>query len=202
MIEFSRFRQTLLKEAILFDRRQAAVCELETRYFFDFGAGTMDLTVSPSEAPPVALLAAVPEVHLISGREVCAKEGRVAFGSRDFLVFRELESLLAGKSCDVLIYASLAANPQPGLPKVTWKAKYARVHNALPDGSPPKGVIRPLTAERNPRENKGWAVYWEVSDLEMLPKSEFIPISQLRGYSGKNYAKGFRPERPLIIQAL
>jgi len=41
-----------------------------------------------------------------------------------------------------------------------------------------------------------------VSDLEMLPKSEFIPISQLRGYSGKNYAKGFRPERPLIIQAL
>lgn len=163
----------------------------------------MDLSISPCEAPAVALLASVPEVLLISGREVCAKEGRVAFGSRDFLVFRQLESLLAGKSCDVFIYASLAANPQPGLPKVTWKAKYVRIHEARPDGSPPKGIIRPLSTESKPRENKGWAVYWEVSDLEMLPRSEFLPISQLRGYgSGKTYAKGFGPERPLIIEAL
>lgn len=151
----------------------------------------------------MALLAPVPEILLISGREACAKEGRVAFGSRDFLVFRQLESLLAGKSCDVFIYASWAANPLPGLPKVTWRAKYLRVHDARPDGSPPKGIIRPPSTENDPRDNKGWAVYWEVSDLALLPKGEHLPVSQLRGFdSGKTYTKGFRPERPLIIAAL
>ncbi len=152
----------------------------------------------------VALLAPVPEEHLISGRQACAEHGRVAFGSRDFEVFRLLDSLVAGGGCDVLFYASWAARPLPGPAMVTWRGRYRLHVEARPDGSPPQGIVRPSTTEKYPGDNKGhWAVYWEVSDIEQLTKDERIPISLLRGInSSKNYLKTFVPERPLIIEAL
>ena len=62
----------------------------------------------------VALLAPVPEEHLISGQSCCEENGRVAFGSRDFEVFRNLDDQCAGAPCHVLIYPSSASQPQAG----------------------------------------------------------------------------------------
>jgi hypothetical protein len=45
----------------------------------------------------IAFLAPVPLQHLVSGRPVSAAEGRVAFGSRAWEVFRELETSQKGQ---------------------------------------------------------------------------------------------------------
>jgi hypothetical protein len=52
----------------------------------------------------IALLAPVPLQHLVSGQSVCAAEGRVAFGSRAWELFRELDSLRKGLPVDVYVY--------------------------------------------------------------------------------------------------
>lgn len=64
-----------------------------------------------------ALLAPIPEEHLISGLEAIATQldsddlpvghlPKVAFGSMDFEVLAEVEKLRDGKSVEVLIYAA------------------------------------------------------------------------------------------------
>jgi hypothetical protein len=152
----------------------------------------------------VALLAPVPEEHLISGLEACAEHGRVSFGSRDFLVFQKLDEILQKEPCEVLIYASWPIIPLNGPPKVTWRAKYRSSIDARSDGSPPKGVIRPSSTEKYPGDNKGhWGIYWEVFEIERLSKEDRIPVSLLKGIgSATTYKTTFIPERPLIIEAL
>ena len=44
---------------------------------------------------------------LHSGANVCREEGKVAFGSRAWEVFRELDQIRKGEPVDVLIYACL-----------------------------------------------------------------------------------------------
>lgn len=149
----------------------------------------------------VALLAPVPEKHLIDGLQSCATFGDVSFGSRDFEVFRELDGLLGGRSCQVLIYSSWADKPIPGPATVIWIATYREHVEARPDGSAPVGVNRPASTVDDQKGH--WAVYWRISDLVQLPRTEWIKVSLLRGHqSGRNYLKSFRPERPLIVEAL
>lgn len=152
----------------------------------------------------VALLAPVPEEHLISGQSCCEENGRVAFGSRDFEVFRNLDDQCAGAPCHVLIYPSWASQPQAGPPQATWEATYLRTVEARLDGSASPGIFRPQSTEKYPGDAKGhWAVYWEVTDIRRLEGNERIPVSLLRGWrGGKHYLKNFRPEGPLIIEAL
>ncbi len=78
----------------------------------------------------VALLAPVPEEHLMSGQSCCEENGRFGFGSRDFEVFRNLDEQCAGAPCHVLIYPSWASQPQAGPPKATWEATYLRIKRA------------------------------------------------------------------------
>ncbi len=47
----------------------------------------------------VALLAPVPLVHLMAGADIAKREGRVAFGSRAWDVFRELDALRRRPPC-------------------------------------------------------------------------------------------------------
>jgi hypothetical protein len=55
-------------------------------------------------AAQVALLAPVPLQHLRSGQTKAECEGRVAFGSRAWEVFRKLDALREGMPVDVFIY--------------------------------------------------------------------------------------------------
>jgi hypothetical protein len=59
----------------------------------------------------VALLAPVPEEHLLSGQETLRESGKVAFGSKNWELFNTLRELLKGDECDVLTYASEASRP-------------------------------------------------------------------------------------------
>src|SRR4051812_11355274 len=70
----------------------------------------------------IALLAPVPLQHLISGRPVSAGEGRVAFGSRAWEVFRELDAQRRGMPIDAYIYASHAQGPVAL--EVSWHGRY------------------------------------------------------------------------------
>lgn len=69
----------------------------------------------------LALLAPVPLVHLQDGAVVCAQESKVAFGSRAWELFRELDNLRNDSLVDVYIYASQAPGARP---EATWHARY------------------------------------------------------------------------------
>ena len=157
-----------------------------------------------SKSAPVSLLAPVPIMHLNSATDVCEQNGRVAFGSRAWEVFRKLDEAAGGEPCDVLIYAS-HDSPVPGvLPKATWRATYLR-HLDSRGGAHPDGMkYRPPTTSNYASDNVGhWAIFWEVTDLRLLSPEGCIPMSELRG-DGKrdNYVSSFRPEGPLIIEPI
>ena len=154
-----------------------------------------------------AILAPVPEMHLISGLEAIAAQldsddllpdlvPRVAFGSMDFEVFGEVEKLRGGKAIEVLIYASHAKGEQPLNPEVTWRGLYVGYVASRRGRYPGKSIYRPQsTATDTPT----WAVFWEVQELELLQKS--IPIGNLRGKNKKtNYGARFIPEGPVLIE--
>jgi len=149
----------------------------------------------------VALLAPVPLEHLISGAEVCAKEGKVAFGSRAFEAFAKLESLADGAVCEVLIYASDAKSSGP--PKVTWRARYEGFVEAKVGRHPAGMKFRPPTTAQYHGDNEGhWFIFWEVSNLRQLSASEQIEISKLKSEGAKgNLAKTFIPIGPIVIEA-
>ncbi|MGH8272992.1 MAG: hypothetical protein ACRES9_01865 [Gammaproteobacteria bacterium] len=149
----------------------------------------------------VALLAPVPLEHLESGTGICEREGKVAFGSRAWEVFRELDTLRHGKPIPALIYASEPAS-HDGPPVVAWRAQYIG-HAEGKNGAHPAGMrFRPPTTGAYESDNKGWwAVFWEVADLARVSKSEEILIKELQSRSGAYYKPEFIPEGPIIIAA-
>ena len=149
----------------------------------------------------VALLAPVPLEHLLSGRETCDKQGKVAFGSRAFDALHKLTELADGASCDVVIYASDAHLPGP--PKATWRARFVRWVEAKAGGHPEEMKYRPPTTAQYQGDNHGhWFVFWEVSDLRELPSAQHILISNLKAVGKKSkLAKNFIPLGPVVVEA-
>lgn len=147
----------------------------------------------------IALLAPVPLVHLTDGIEVCERMGKVAFGSRAWEVFRNLDELRAGTDVPVLIYASMADADGPA--RASWKASYIG-HVESQNGAHPDGMkFRPASTESNQSDNLGfWAVFWEVSKLTRLPDQEQIEVNTIQGQNGNYFKPGFVPEGPIIVQ--
>ena len=144
-----------------------------------------------------AILAAVPEVHLISGQDVCLNQGKVAFGSMAFEAFRKVDEMREDKAVEILIYASDAAN-RPLNTEVTWHGLYIG-HVQSRGGRYLKGsqFRPPSTASEKPI----WAIFWEVQDLK--PLSSPIAIASLKGLErGSNLKSRFVPESPLLIEAV
>lgn len=156
--------------------------------------------MSKKTAAHIALLAPVPEEHLIDGAEVCSKEGKVAFGSRAFLVFVELDELRQGEPVDVYIYSSHRERSGPA--QATWTARYQgfvkSVNGAHPEGS----RYRPPSTFKYESDNKGhWGLFWEVTDLRQVHEDEVILVRDMRGWRHKTkYDRFFIPEGPLIIE--
>jgi hypothetical protein len=151
-------------------------------------------------AAHVALLASVPSEHLLDGRTTAESEGKVAFGSRAWEVFRELDVHRKGMPVDVYIYASHHdGNPEF---EVSWHARYIR-HVESTMGAHPDGMkYRPLSTGKYPNDNSGhWAVFWEVEDLQPLLKEQRISLAQFTGFGKKKpYEHAFPPEGPLLIE--
>ena len=150
----------------------------------------------------ICLLAPVPEEHLVSGLEVCLKEGRVIFGTRAWETFFKLRELLKPNSnCEALIYASASATAQKA-PTVTWRAKYVGYTEAK-GGAHKDGVMyRPPTTASYPSDNQGyWALFWEVTGLQKLTPESFIPIGTHIGYDRpRKLLKNFIPHGPTIVE--
>lgn len=153
-------------------------------------------------ADNVALLAPVPLEHLKDGQNVVTTEGKVAFGSRAWEVFRELDKIRGNQPVDVFIYASHSGNS--GQPKATWKARYIG-HVEGRKGAHPDGLkFRPPSTTQSVSDNAGhWAIFWEVQDLQQLPTADAVPISDMQGYGRKaKYRKDFFPGGPILILSM
>jgi len=151
-----------------------------------------------------AILAPVPEMHLLSAMETIAQlnqEGsdekfKTAFGSMDFELFRRVDELRVNKNVKVLIYASYSDTEQPFYPQISWEALYIGHVISRNGRYPGKAKFRPRsTASDKPT----WAVFWEVQDLK--PMASPIEVSSLIGLGKKSeYNSRFIPERPLLIE--
>jgi hypothetical protein len=149
----------------------------------------------------VALLAPVPEEHLLSGQETERQSGKVAFGSKNWELFNTLGELLKGDESDVLLYASDALHPL-NPPTATWSARFVGFTVAV-NGAHKNGMrYRPASTAKYPLDNQGnWTVFWEVKNLK--PVSPGIKISLLRGFEKPHsYLKNFIPKGPVLIQAI
>lgn len=142
-----------------------------------------------------SLLAPVPVIHLLSAQEVCEQEGKVAFGSREFEVFRKIDQDRNERPVKVLIYASEQEN-RSFIPKVTWEGLYMG-HVDSRRGRHPQGMkYRPATTVNDALDA---AVFWEVTDLKPLEISMNISNFKLLGKK-EPFPSRFIPEKPLIIQ--
>ena len=147
----------------------------------------------------LALLTPVPLEHLVDGEAVATSEGRVAFGSQAWELFRELERE-SGPGTPVLIYASHTG----GLPdlRITWSAKFLRYVESRGGAHPDGTRFRPpSTIEWREDEDRYWAGFYEVESLRRLDEEEQFKIADLRDRRGKLYGRGFVPEGPIIISA-
>ena len=155
-----------------------------------------------STSDRVALLAPVPLEHLADGAAVCRKRGKVAFGSRAWEVFRELDLLRQGQPADVLIYASHAGVSGP--PRVTWRAEYIGQVESRRGAHPDGMTYRPPSTAQYAGDNEGhWAVFWEVRGLRRLSDEELISIRDLTGFKAKSrYRAEFVPQGPILVLAI
>lgn len=145
--------------------------------------------------PELALLAPVPFVFLEEGASLCRKRGKVAFASRAWELFRELDSLREGMPVEAFIYASQQG---AGTPAVTWHGHYIGSVESQ-DGAHPEGRrYRPPFTVVDGEDKAGyWAVFWEVASLKSIDP---IGMSEFAGWkTEKRYKSSFIPEGPLIV---
>jgi hypothetical protein len=154
--------------------------------------------VTSRSFPLPVLLAPVPAAHLIDGKDVCSAEGQVAFGSRAFDVFQELDALRQGVPIEAFMYASHQPERIGGA-KVSWRARYVGSASALGDGSHPEGHrYRPPSTW--PEDGmKYWWLFWHVTDLRELEPSEQIWTHHFRERrTGKMAPEPYAPEGPML----
>jgi len=151
-------------------------------------------------AAHIALLAPVPLEHLLDGRTTAQSEGKVAFGSRAWEVFRELDAQRKAMPVDVYIYASHSDGQQEF--DVSWHARYIRHLESMMGAHPDGMKYRPPSTAKYPSDNSGyWAVFWEVEDLQPLLKEQRLLLASLTGFGKKKpYGHAFPPEGPLLIE--
>jgi hypothetical protein len=144
----------------------------------------------------VALLVPVPLEFLLDGQRVGEREGKVAFGSRAWQVFRELEELRSGHPVDVYIYASHTDGPL--VLDVTWHAEYMGHVDSIAGAHPAGMQYRPPSTGKYANDNEGhWAVFWEVQGLRQLPTPNRLRLADLAGFAKRNaYRPGFVREGP------
>src|SRR5206468_3141526 len=107
---------------------------------------------------------------------IAADQGRVAFGSRAWEVFRELDGLRKGQPVDVYIYASHTEGPQ--VFAVTWHAEYIAHVDGIAGAHPAGMQYRPPSTGKYPSDNEGkWAVFWEVQKLRQLPERDHLRLA-------------------------
>ncbi|MDA8746186.1 hypothetical protein N9N28_16290 [Rubripirellula amarantea] len=154
-----------------------------------------------SDSVSFALLAPVPEEHLVSALDVLANQGFVAFGSRKWELFRELDAERGIENVPALIYPSYE-HSQPALTyQIAWLG-WCSGHVEAIGGAHPQGMQhRPQSTLQYADDNKDlWVVFWHVMGLRRLDEVERKPLSSLLSYkSGKYWKAGTPPRGPEIV---
>ena len=142
-----------------------------------------------------ALLAPVPIGLLEASGVVEEHEGKVAFGSNAWELFRKLDDLRGAEVIDVFIYAS--RNDEPSDLDATWTGRYVG-HKESRGGAHPDGRRYRPDSTRAEDKTGHWAVFWEVVNLRRLPTP--IPVADFVGYrKQRQYRTNFVPEGPVIV---
>jgi hypothetical protein len=146
-----------------------------------------------------AILAPVPEEHLVSGLQTIAAEGKVAFGTRKWELFRKIDGMRDGARVAVLIYPSHLDGEGKGTFVVSWFGWYAGsvegVKGAHPDGM----KYRPASTAAYQLDNQGsWATFWHVNGLRQLPAAKRLSIGRIEGYKG-GWRKNAPPRGPELV---
>lgn len=150
-----------------------------------------------TQIPAAGLLAPVPLAHLKDGVDICRDQGKVAFGTRVWEKFKDLEAE-AGLGCPVLIYAS--HSPANLGPVVSWTARFAGWVPAVGGVHPDADLYRPPSTQTGTEDrSRYWLGFWEVTGLQELPADHRIDIGSLHDRRGKSYARGFVPEGPILV---
>lgn len=146
-----------------------------------------------------AILAPVPLEHLETGQEIANANGFVAFGSRKFELFREIEERRNGAAVPVLIYPSHEDDPAKTSFQVSWIGWYIGSEETN-NGRHSLGMThRPPTTGQYAADNKGhWAVFWHVRDLTPLASADRFPISKVQTIKG-GWRKNAPPRGPELV---
>lgn len=146
----------------------------------------------------IALLAPVPLEHLQTGKQVCLNEGKVAFGSNAFEIFRELDLNRSELRVHTYIYASHGSH----ILQVSWQAFYIGYVESIGGAHPDGMKYRPPSTLKYRNDNVGhWGGFWEVEELREIQPEDKLWISQLQSLASEKYfAKNFVPEGPILIQ--
>ncbi len=155
-----------------------------------------------------AILAPVPLEHLESGQVVAAKTGFVAYGSRKFELFRDIEKRRDGNPVLVLIYASddpakliyASDDPAKPAPMVSWVGRYIGSEDACDgdrDGEHPLGMKHRPPSTRCDNEGH-WTVFWHVEKLSRLAAKDCFEISELQTTKGV-WRKDAHPRGPELV---
>lgn len=149
-----------------------------------------------------AILAPIPEEHLHEGARVCTEKGKVAFGSRAWQVFQEVDRERGVQPVEVLIYPSHPLTGGRSKAIATWRALYIGSVNAKRGAHPDGMTYRPASTNKYETDNSGyWALFWEVGNLRSVGVAGAVKISSLKGLGKKKfYAPDFVPEGPLRIE--
>jgi hypothetical protein len=150
-----------------------------------------------------AILAPVPEQHLISGLDAIAQQldadppqnpPLLAYGSDAFEVFGQADQLRKETSVQMYFYAS-HAKEQPLNHQATWRATYIGHVHSRRGRYPGSALHRPASTQN---DAPTWAVFWRVQDLEKLEKP--IPIAYFRPLEKKTHLTArFIPEGPMLV---
>ncbi len=148
-----------------------------------------------------AILAPIPDEHLVSGVPVVDDHGYVAYGSNKWELFVEIDKLRGDQKVPVLIYPS----DEDGTGKMDYVIKWTGMycgHEHSEGGTHPEGMKhRPESTMQYAGDISGfWAIFWHVAELKKLNEADYQPISSLLSYkSGKYWKAGHPPRGPEIV---
>jgi len=145
-----------------------------------------------------AILAPVPLQHLESGLDICSKEGSVAFGTRKWEFFRDLDEKRDGQPVAALIYPSHDEDLPAKLTFiVSWFGWYVRSVDSRRGFHPDGMKYRPPTTEITDNKDN-WATFWHVEGLRELPRVKQLPIGRIQGIRG-GWRKNAPPRGPELV---
>lgn len=157
------------------------------------------MTTKPAAPHHFAILAPVPLEHLQSGLEVETREAFIAYGTRKWELFQQVDALREGGRVAILIYPSHEDEAAKTTFIVSWFGWYIGQEHSR-NGAHSLGMRhRPKSTAKYPNDNRGyWASFWHVVGLRELPPDKRMPIGKIQGFKG-GWRKTAPPRGPELV---